>query len=73
MSWLWSVPIRRTTMDAPVYLTEPMPDPEPVPGCRRCAALAEERRQARAYRNLSRVSDCNVELRAHPHRSGRRP
>ncbi|CAL9492057.1 hypothetical protein SUDANB120_03273 [Streptomyces sp. enrichment culture] len=44
-------------------------DPEPVPvvGCGVCAALAAQRREARLQGDHSTVSDCNVELRNHPH------
>lgn len=54
-------------MDGPVHLTEPMAEPEPVAGCGVCAALAAKRTWARGYRDLSRVADCNVALRLHPH------
>lgn len=44
-------------------------DPVPVPaaGCGVCAALAVQRREARLGGDHSTVSDCNVELRNHPH------
>ncbi|MCX5146565.1 hypothetical protein OHB36_07140 [Streptomyces sp. NBC_00320] len=47
-------------------------DPEPVPaaGCGVCTALASQRREARLRDDGSTVSDCNVELRNHPHRGG---
>lgn len=58
-----------TTMDlpAPVHLPRPTDPPAPAPGCGVCAALAEQRETARTAGDLSRASDCNVELRNHPH------
>ncbi|MFB7913554.1 hypothetical protein [Streptomyces sp. NPDC056061] len=52
-----------------------LPDaPGPVDGCDVCAALADQRAAAQRAGDLSRVVDCNVELRRHPHpsRRGRR-
>ncbi|ANZ18981.1 hypothetical protein O1L44_24420 [Streptomyces noursei] len=53
----------------PVHLPDPLPapEPEPVAGCDVRLALARQREGARAVGNLSWVSDCNVELRRHPH------
>ncbi|MCK7628191.1 hypothetical protein MUU72_34775 [Streptomyces sp. RS10V-4] len=45
----------------------PAPEPEPVAGCDVCGALARQRACARAAGDLSKVVDCNVELRSHPH------
>ncbi|MEU5129612.1 hypothetical protein [Streptomyces mobaraensis] len=44
--------------------------PAPAPGCDVCAALARQRVVARRDGDFSRVVDCDVELRRHPH--GRR-
>nr|WP_073762584.1 hypothetical protein [Streptomyces sp. CB02923] len=46
-------------------------DPDPEPGCGVCGALAGEREEARRKGNLSKVSDVNVEIRQHPHSTGR--
>lgn len=73
-----SVVTMRTTRDRavkPITYAQPpveLPlrtDPEPVPaaGCGVCAALAAQRREARIEGDGSVVSDCNVELRNHPH------
>lgn len=53
-------------MDPPVHLAFPPTPPAPEPGCGVCAALAEQRTAARGDGDLSAVSDCNVELAAHP-------
>ncbi|UUA08035.1 hypothetical protein NNW99_21880 [Streptomyces sp. CRCS-T-1] len=45
----------------------PLPEPEPVSGCPECQRFAREREAARAESDLSRVSDCNVRIRRHPH------
>ncbi|WP_234382662.1 MULTISPECIES: hypothetical protein [unclassified Streptomyces] len=45
-------------------------EPLPVAGCGVCAALAAQRREARLRGDHSTVSDCNVELRNHPHPGG---
>lgn len=39
-------------------------------GCGVCAALAAKRREARLQGDHSTVSDCDVELRNHPHPEG---
>ncbi|MEW1756285.1 hypothetical protein AB0393_07265 [Streptomyces cyaneofuscatus] len=56
----------RTTMGPPVCLDVPRRPPEPAPGCDVCVALAKQRTVARGLSDLSAVSDCNVELAAHP-------
>ncbi|WTW27821.1 hypothetical protein OHU35_17955 [Streptomyces purpurascens] len=45
----------------------PLPEPEPVSGCAECQLLARQREAARAESDMSRVSDCNVHIRRHPH------
>lgn len=42
---------------------------EPIPnfGCDVCQSLGREREEARAAGDMSRVTDCNVEIRRHPH------
>ncbi|MGW2405281.1 hypothetical protein ACWCXK_12170 [Streptomyces sp. NPDC001739] len=52
-----------------VHLGVPVPDPEAVGGCDVCEALARQRAAAYAVGDRSKVSDCNVEIRRHPHRS----
>lgn len=42
-------------------------DPDPTPGCLVCAALAKQRGTARKLQDMTAVSDCNVEIRRHPH------
>ncbi|MBC2878873.1 MULTISPECIES: hypothetical protein [Streptomyces] len=49
---------------------EPVDGPAPAPGCDVCEALARQRIVARRDGDFSRVVDCDVELRRHPH--GRR-
>jgi hypothetical protein len=41
--------------------------PEPVADCDVCQALDKQRSEARAQRDLSKVSDFSVEIRNHPH------
>ncbi|CAM5418782.1 hypothetical protein SAVIM338S_02280 [Streptomyces avidinii] len=48
------------------------PDAEPAEGCDVCAALVKQRTEYRKLRNASGVTDCNVEMRQHPHPSGSR-
>ncbi|MEW1569649.1 hypothetical protein AB0454_42810 [Streptomyces sp. NPDC093509] len=55
-----------TTDDRPVDLALPLDQPEPVPRCDVCAALARQRTEAEAVRDWSKVTDCNVEIRDHP-------
>lgn len=45
-------------------------EPAPVDGCDVCGALARERKAARFAGDGSKVSDCNVEIRRHPHGKG---
>jgi hypothetical protein len=47
--------------------------PGPFPECDVCGVLDRERRTARARGDMSKVSDCNVEIRQHPHDKGRCP
>ncbi|MEU3220062.1 hypothetical protein [Streptomyces sp. NPDC006971] len=47
-------------------------EPDPVEGCDVCAALADQRAAAQRAGDASRVADCNVEMRRHPHPNGRR-
>lgn len=62
-------------MDPPPFgLTLPPEEPVPPADCGVCAALVKQRAEARARDDLSRVSDLNVEIRAHhvPRRKRRR-
>ncbi|MFC9911054.1 hypothetical protein [Streptomyces sp. NPDC059862] len=52
-------------MDEPITLGLPLDAPEPPVGCGVCQALARQRAEAAARGDLSRVSDCNVEIRNH--------
>ncbi|WP_078872206.1 hypothetical protein [Streptomyces sp. NRRL S-337] len=52
-----------------VQLGVPVRDPAPVAGCDVCGALARQRVAAYAVGDRSKVSDCNVEIRRHPHRA----
>lgn len=56
-----------TTMDEPVDLPLPLDQPKPAPRCGVCAALVRQRAEATAAGDYSKVSDCNVEIRNHPH------
>lgn len=55
----------------PVHLGVPDPEPEPVDGCEQCAGWARERAGARAAGDMTRVADCNVHIRRHPHNTVR--
>ncbi|TRO69447.1 hypothetical protein [Streptomyces sp. IB201691-2A2] len=57
----------KTTMAAAVHLGIPGLEPVPVEGCGVCEALGRQREDARRKLDLSKVSDCNVEIRNHPH------
>lgn len=56
-------------MDAPVHLALPLSPPKPAPGCGVCAALADQRREARDRGDYSAATDADVEIRNHPHRT----
>ncbi|ARF56751.1 hypothetical protein [Streptomyces gilvosporeus] len=56
-------------MDGAVHLPEPAREPEPVAGCDVCGALDRQRLGAYAVGDRSRATDCNVEIRRHPHRA----
>lgn len=58
----------RTMMTPPVYVSLPPVPPKPTEDCGVCTALAKQRADAEARGDFSRVSDCNIELRNHPHR-----
>jgi len=53
--------------DAEPYIGFPLPEPAPEAGCAECAALDRGRSAAREEGDLSRVTDCNVKIRSHPH------
>ncbi|MEU0671949.1 hypothetical protein ABZ330_03500 [Streptomyces sp. NPDC006172] len=55
---------------SPVDRLFPPRRPEPAPGCAVCADLDRERAAALEERDLSRVSDCNVDLRRHDSHRG---
>ncbi|WP_328551026.1 hypothetical protein [Streptomyces sp. NBC_00358] len=64
---------QQTTMDdAPVDLPLPMDRPKPAPHCGVCAALVRQSAEAAASGDYSKASDCNGEIRHHPHRGRRR-
>ncbi|GAA0434931.1 hypothetical protein GCM10010357_65550 [Streptomyces luteireticuli] len=44
-----------------------MDDPGPTAGCDVCGALVRQRAEAWQTGNFSQATDCNVELRQHPH------
>lgn len=56
-----------------VNLHDPLGLLEPVPraSCDVCTSLGRQREEARHAGNWTTVTDCNVEIRRHPH-SGRR-
>ncbi|GGK48111.1 hypothetical protein [Streptomyces flaveus] len=59
---------QQTTQEPPIDLGVPLPEPKPAPGCGVCASLARDREQARRVGDLSKVSDCNIEIRNHSER-----
>lgn len=59
--------IESVRADHPVGL-----EPVPHPNCDVCASLGRQREEARQRRDMSAVSDCNVEIRCHPHSRRRR-
>ncbi|MFB7263909.1 hypothetical protein ACFCXH_17410 [Streptomyces nojiriensis] len=50
-----------------VHVTLPRLDPEPAPGCPKCAGAGVRRAGCRRAGDMSWVSDCNVVIRRHPH------
>ncbi|MFE9363671.1 hypothetical protein ACFYNN_12820 [Streptomyces sp. NPDC006978] len=48
----------------PLDLVDPVPDAD----CAVCVALGGQRAEARRLGDMTTVSDCNVEIRRHPHR-----
>ncbi|MFD3657045.1 hypothetical protein [Streptomyces sp. NPDC058620] len=52
-----------------VQLTDPLElaDPKPNPACTVCMALDRQRTEARRLGDMTQVSDCNIEIRRHPH------
>lgn len=55
----------KTTVTGPVHLAPPIPEPEPVTGCRQCLGIAVTRTNARSVGDYSKASDANVVLRTH--------
>ncbi|WP_245608020.1 hypothetical protein [Streptomyces hokutonensis] len=52
-------------MDPPPVLGLPLAEPMPPADCGVCAALARQRTEATRDGDLSRATDCNVEIRNH--------
>ncbi|MCT7353612.1 hypothetical protein N4P33_15730 [Streptomyces sp. 15-116A] len=63
--------MKQLSLEEPPLLGMPLEEPQPPADCPRCQALARRRSTARASGDLSRVSDCNVGIRNHPHGSSR--
>jgi hypothetical protein len=61
----------QTTTPGPVS-PPPLPDPAPVAGCDVCLALHRQRAAARVAGDLSKATDCNVEINRHPHEAAAR-
>lgn len=61
-----------TTMSPSVYLTEPTFPPRAAPGCDECASLRQERVEAHAAGDNSRVSDLSVQIKRHPRHGKKR-
>lgn len=53
--------------DPPITLPDPTRPPAPAPGCDVCAALDEQRAEAEAARDYRTATDCEQEIRSHPH------
>lgn len=65
-----SDPLKPDTHPGPVVelpCHAPPEEPRPTKGCDICCALDRQRTVARQTGDLSRVTDCNVEMRRHPH------
>ena len=60
--------MRKTTQDPPVHLPDPTRPPRPKPGCDVCKALDQQRAQAEARKDYRRATDCEMEIRRHPHK-----
>lgn len=58
----------QTSMDEHVIdVRLPLQQAEPTPRCDVCEALVHQRAEARDAGDFSKASDCNVEIRRHPH------
>jgi hypothetical protein len=62
-----------TALEPPIDLPLPLEAPEPEPDCDVCEALARQRIEAQALGDYSRLTDCNVEIRSHPHTTAECP
>lgn len=60
----------RTDMDPPITLGLPLDEPTPPADCGVCAALARQRTEATRDGDLSRATDCSVEIRNHHRPAG---
>lgn len=69
-AWRWAPtsrgdPRMTTTTDPLITLGFPLDEPMPPAECGVCQALVRQREQASGRGDLSRVTDCNVEIRNH--------
>lgn len=54
-----------TTIDPMIKLGFPIEEPEPPKDCKVCRALVAQRETAAELRDLTKVIDCNIEIRNH--------
>ncbi|MFE3853460.1 hypothetical protein ACFXPN_20270 [Streptomyces griseorubiginosus] len=54
-----------TTIDPMIKLGFPIEEPEPPKDCKVCGALAVQREAAQERGDLTKVTDCNIEIRNH--------
>ncbi|MCX4908475.1 hypothetical protein [Streptomyces sp. NBC_00878] len=64
--------IQRTTPEPSITLPDPTRPPRPAPDCDVCASLDTQRIQYEEAGNIRRSTDCEVEIRNHPHPKKRR-
>ncbi len=60
-------------LSPPPAVHPPLDPPRPVLGCAQCAALVQQRAEARAAGDFSRVSDCHVLMRRHARQARHKP
>ena len=59
--------LQQTTPEPPITLPDPTRPPRPAPGCDVCAALDTQRAQYERAEDIRRATDCEIEIRNHPH------
>lgn len=64
--------VQQTTPEPSITLPDPTRPPRPAPNCGVCAALEKQRAGYQQAGKIRKATECEVEIRNHPHPKKRR-